>query len=292
MLTGRLVNNLGLVDLHIHTSASDGQLRPADVVATAIDRGLKVIAITDHDTIGGISEALESAGKSGGIIVIPGIEISTDTSAGEIHVLGYYINYHDDELLRVLKTLKDSRERRAVRMVAKLADMGLPISLERVKQLSAGGSIGRPHIAQVMLENRQISNFREAFDKYIGHDGPAYVEREKITPVEAVQLLVRSGALPVLAHPANIENLDNILNELKSVGLVGIETYYGFYNNETIEYLTNISQQYGLIPTGGSDYHGINTGDIGAEIGSINVPLESVEQLAALSGKRIADIVL
>ena len=280
---------MGLIDLHIHTTASDGQLSPAEIVATAIDHGLKVIAITDHDTVDGISPALVAARETSGLEVIPGIEISTDTSAGDIHILGYYIDYLDVELLSVLKRLKASRETRAIGIIAKLADMGMHVSMERVKELSAGGSIGRPHIAQVMLENKHVSNFREAFDKYIGHNGPAYVHREKITPVEAVQLLTHSGALPVLAHPVNIENLDTILKQLKDAGLVGIETYYGCYTEEVIKYLTGLAKHYGLIPTGGSDYHGINAVDIGVDMGSTNVPPESVERLAALSSKRIIE---
>ncbi len=285
-LIERSVNDLGLIDLHIHTTASDGLLSPEDVVTVAVSRGLRVIAITDHDTVDGVHGALNAVTNNSKLEVIPGIEISTDISAGEIHILGYFIDYRNVELLSVLHRLKESRETRAFRMIAKLADMGILVSLERVKELSAGGSIGRPHIAQVMLENKQITSFREAFDKYIGHEGPAYVEREKITPVEAVQLLVRSGALPVLAHPANLVDLDVTLSQLQHVGLIGLETYYACYAGETIEYLAGIAKKHGLIPTGGSDYHGINAGDIGGEIGSVDVPMSSFEQLAALSRNR------
>lgn len=273
---------MGLVDLHIHTTASDGLLSPEEIVVNSINKGIKVIAITDHDTVDGIPLALEAARKYSQLEVIPGIEISTDVVGGEIHILGYYVNYRDAELLTVLKKLKISRETRAVKIIAKLAKMGMPLSMDRVKELSAGGSIGRPHIAQVMLEHKYVLNFREAFDKYIGHNGPAYVEREKITPVQAVQLLKRSGALPVLAHPSNIENLEDNVRKLKDAGLVGLEVYYGSYTPEVINYLAGVAKSNGIIPTGGSDFHGISCGDIGADLGSTDVPLSSVERLVSL----------
>jgi len=170
-------------------------------------------------------------------------------------------------------------------MIAKLAEMGILVSLERVKELSQGGSIGRPHIAQVMLENRQITSFREAFDKYISHDGPAYVEREKITLSRQYNYdTVRS--VTGSSTPSKFRGSGCHTKPIARCRISWLETYYGCYTGEVIENLTGVAKRHGLIPTGGSDYHGISAGDIGAEIGSIDVPVESFEQLAILSRNR------
>ena len=170
------------VDLHVHTTASDGRYTPTEIVRRAAKSGLAVLAITDHDTVDGIPEALDAAREFPELEVIPGVEINTDVPTGEAHVLGYFIDYTHPELLSVLRDMRASRQERAQKMVAKLADLGMPLDWERVKQLAGTDSIGRPHIAQALLEKGYISTFREAFDRYISRDGPAYVERTKVTP--------------------------------------------------------------------------------------------------------------
>jgi len=272
-------------DLHIHSTASDGRLSPADVVRKAAKHGLSVIAITDHDTIDGIASALITAKGFRGLKVIPGIELSTDVPQGEVHVLGYFIDYTDHEFQAILEGLRNSRLKRAQGMVAKLKNLGIHIDWERVQEIAGEGSIGRPHIAQAMLEKGYISSLKEAFDKYISRDGPAYVEREKMTPVEAVELILKFNGLPVLAHPFTSNNTKTLVAELKIAGLVGIETYYDGYTADEISELVSLANRYNLVTTGGSDYHGLEAANE-TIIGGVDVPMESVERLIALAKQR------
>lgn len=271
-------------DLHLHTTASDGRLTPTEIVKLAKSRGLKVIAITDHDSIGGIQEALNEAQKSPSIIVIPAVEINTDLATGELHVLGYFINYIDKELASALEKIRESRVGRAEKMVKKLYDLGLPVEWQRILDLARGESICRPHIAQAMLEKGYITSEKEAFDKYIGRNGPAYVERDKVKPSDAVKIIKKSGGLPVLAHPADIKQIDMLLSELIGAGLVGMECYYGQYDKITVEKLICVADKYKLLKTGGTDYHHF-CDDREVPLGSVNIPDDCVKKLFAAAGK-------
>lgn len=273
------------VDLHIHSTASDGSLSPADIVRQAAERGLSAIALADHDTVGGIAPAIEAAKAFPKLKVIPAIELSTDVPQGEVHVLGYFIDYADREFQVTLKGMLHSRLHRAQGMIAKLKNFGIYIDWERVQEIAGTGSMGRPHIAQAMLEKGYITSFKEAFDKYISRDGPAYVEREKMTPVEAVELLLQVNGLPVLAHPFTANNTEMLIAELKAAGLVGVETYYNGYTADEISRLVSLADKFGLIATGGSDYHGLDATNE-TMIGGVDVPLESVERLMALAQQR------
>jgi predicted metal-dependent phosphoesterase TrpH len=247
---------VGKVDLHIHSSVSDGKFSPAEVVRKSAEAGLTVIAITDHDNVDGIVPALEAAKEFPRLRVIPGVEISTDEPDGEVHVLGYFIDYTHQELLATLINMRDSRQKRAKKMVAKLATLGLPVDWQRVQEIAGTGSIGRPHIAQALLEKGYIATIKEAFDKYIAWGGPAYVEREKISPAEAVGLILRARGLPVLAHPLTSNDPEALVARLTESGLIGIEAYYGEYTPDKIRRLVSLADKYRLIATGGSDYHG------------------------------------
>ena len=273
------------VDLHIHSTASDGRLSPADIVRHSAEQGLSVIAITDHDTANGIATALITAKAFPGLKVIPGVELSTDVPHGEVHVLGYFIDYADREFQVTLEGLRNSRFHRAQGMIAKLKNLGIHIDWERVQEIAGDGSIGRPHIAQAMLERGYIASIKEAFTKYISRDGPAYVEREKMTPVEAVELVLKVNGLPVLAHPFTTNNLEIMIVELKTAGLIGIEAYYDGYTTDEINGLVSFAEKYGLIATGGSDYHGLEATNE-TMIGGVDVPMESVERLIALAKQR------
>jgi len=276
-------------DLHLHTTASDGRLEPKDIVSLAVKVGLDVIAITDHDTIDGITPALAAAKDFPSLMVIPGVEINTDVPNGEVHILGYFIDYTDQKLAVALQRLRDSREGRAQRMITKLSELGMNIELQRVLELAQGGSVGRPHVAQALFEKDYVSSEKEAFDKYIGHDGPAYVERYKLLPAEAVELIVDARGLPVLAHPADIGDLKELVPKLKGVGLIGIEVYYRGYSSEVIAGLLKIAEQYDLVPTGGTDYHAFN--DVSeVMIGGALAPAQSVERLLALADKRSLEL--
>ena len=266
------------VDLHLHTTASDGAYAPAAVVALARERGLRTIAITDHDSMEGVAEALAAAGH--GLEVIPGVEINTDIPHAEVHILGYHVDYHHAELQDVLQRLRDFRRDRARRMVEKLARLGMPVDWRRVAALAGEGAVGRPHVAQALVERGYVADVSQAFDRYLGREGPAYVERHKLTPVEATRLIVRAGGLPVLAHPSGLEHLPTLLDELTAAGLVGLEAYYTGYLPEETQGLLLLAQKYGLVATGGSDFHG---GSIlpHADLGAVFVPMEAVAALRA-----------
>jgi len=270
------------IDLHIHSTVSDGRFSPEEIVRKAAELGLTVIAIADHDAVSGIAPALEAAKAFPWLKIIPCVEISTDVPSGEVHVLGYFIEYTSQDLETALVKFRDSRRGRAQGMVARLADLGIHIEWQRVQEIAGSGSIARPHIAQAMLEKGYITSIREAFDRYIARDGPAYVEREKMTPAEAVELIVRTNGLPVMAHPLTIADPEAMIIELKAAGLVGIEAYYNGYNADEIGRLVSLADKHNLIATGGSDYHGL--GESGETMmGSASVPMESAERLIALA---------
>ena len=274
------------VDLHIHSTASDGRFSPADIVYKAVERGLTIIALADHDTVDGIVPALEAAKAFPQLKVIPCIEISTDVPPATEHLQEACMDYTSHELKVTLERMRNSRRERAQGMIAKLGNLGINIEWQRVQEIAGSGSIGRPHIAQAMLEKGYITSLKEAFTRYISRDGPAYVEREKMTPVEAVELILRASGLPVLAHPLTINDLEMMIVELKAAGLVGIEAYYNGYTADEISKLVSLANKYGLIASGGSDYHGLDTSSE-TMIGGVDVPMESAERLIAYYKERL-----
>jgi 3',5'-nucleoside bisphosphate phosphatase len=276
---------VGKVDLHIHTTASDGKFSPAEIVRISAAGGLVYIAICDHDSVNGILPAQETAKSLSGITVLSGVEINTNTAAGELHILGYMVDCLNPELTVTLERMRNSRLERAQKMIAKLKNLGIKIDYERVRELAGPGSVGRPHIAQAMQEKGYINSFKEAFINYIGHGGPAYVERDKMTPAEATQLIIRAGGIPALAHPFTCDNPEPLIRDLKSAGLLGLEVYYGSYSSDQVRELLQMANKYNLIPTGGSDFHGLDP-LIEPNLGTVDVPLESVERLIALYQER------
>lgn len=268
------------VDLHIHSNYSDGKFSPKELVEKAVNIGLKVMAISDHDSVDGIPSAVDAAKAYPQLTFIPGVEISTDVPNGEIHVLGYFIDYNNPELLSTLLRMRESRVERARKMVNKLASLGIKVEWERVLQIAQGSSVGRPHIAQAMQEKGYISSFKEAFNKYIGRNGPAYVERGKMTPAEAVKLIIKSGGLAVFAHPITYKDYETAIIDMVTAGLVGVEAYYNNSTVEDIRKILSLADKYNLIPTGGSDYHGIEATEV--QMGGVEVPLSSAERLIAL----------
>ena len=277
------------VDLHIHSTASDGRLSPAEIVHTSVELGLTIIALADHDTVDGIAPALAAAKAFPRLKVIPGVEISTDMPTDEVHVLGYFIDYTDYELQTTLERMRHSRQKRAQRMIAKLRNLGIHIEWQRVREIAGSGSVGRPHLAQAMLEKGYIASAGEAFAKFIGRDGPAYATRDKMTPPESVRLIRRCNGLPVLAHPLTINDPEKMVVELKAAGLVGIEAYYDNYTADEIDRLVSLANKYNLIVSGGSDYHGLDA-DTETMIGGTDVPTEAAEQLIALAEQRPAKL--
>jgi len=272
------------IDLHLHTTASDGRFTPAELVAKIAALGLEVIAITDHDTVAGIAPALAAAKAFPKLVVIGGVEINTDVTQGEAHLLGYFLNDTDTNLISSLDNLRDSRVTRAKRMVAKLADLGVNISFTMVQELAGSATIGRPHIAQALFENGYINSFHEAFERYIGREGPAYVEREKITQEAAIELVLDAGGLPVLAHPYTVGEVEPMVKRLKDAGLVGLEAYYKDYSPAKVRELVAMARKYRLLVTGGSDYHGID--DTEVIPGNVKIPGEVADKLFALARAR------
>ena len=276
----------GLVDLHLHTLASDGRLTPTELVNLIASKGITLAAISDHDTTDGVAEAVQAAAAHQNLEIIPAIELSTDIPGDEIHMLGYFLEYEDEEFQGILRRFREGRLERGRMMVEKLAALGKPVEWERVKAFAGDGSVGRPHIALAMVEAGYFKEPKEAFYEYLGRNGLAYAEREKMTPEEGVEMLARVGGSAVLAHPAGLEDLDTKVAQLKEAGLVGMEVHYAMYSEETIQRLLEVANRHGLIPCGGSDYHGLgNTGE--QEPGLLGPPMESVEKLMENSRKII-----
>jgi 3',5'-nucleoside bisphosphate phosphatase len=274
-----------IVDLHTHSTASDGIYSPTELLHQAAEAGLKVQALTDHDSTNGLSEALQAA-QTHSIELIPGIELNTDVKGGEVHVLGYFIEYQRTELQSVLSTLRDARVLRGQRMVEKLNEQGLDITWERVREI-AQGSVGRPHVAEALLEKGYVKSIEEAFDKYIGNGRPGYVPRYKLAPQDAIRLIASANGIPVMAHPLTMPGLDGLrswLPDLVATGLMGLEVYYGPYTPEQVQSLLTIADEHHLIPTGGTDFHG--PGIHPTPLGGRYVPYESVERLKAVAAQR------
>ena len=267
-----------IVDLHLHTTASDGRLSPRELVRLIAGRGLKQVSISDHDTTEGLAEAFQEAQKHPGLRIIPGIELSTDIPGDEIHMLGYFIQYHDEPFQETLRGFRLGRVDRAQQMVEKLVAMGIELEWERVQEIAGDGAVGRPHIALALVEKGYCKEPKDAFPEYLGRNGVAYVERSKLTPAEAIKMLTKVGGVPVLAHPAYLSDLEAKMPELKAAGLLGMEVYYAKFAPDKIEYLKDLAAQYDLIPCGGSDFHGLGNTDE-ALPGSMGPPLSTVERL-------------
>jgi len=242
-------------DLHTHTTASDGLMSPQEVVRWASIKRLKAVGITDHDTVNGIAPAIE-ASEGYGVEVVPGIELSTIYEKEEIHILGYYIDYKAQWFMDILKKIQNSRFERAERIVDKLQNMGVDITLEQVKDIAEDGAIGRPHIARAMINKGYITNIKDAFRGYIGKGGPAYVDRYKLECAEAVEIIRKLGGASVLAHPGLIKSKEYI-GRILDLGIDGIEAYHSKHDDDTVRYALAVAKSRKLLITGGSDCHGI-----------------------------------
>ncbi|MDR7484143.1 MAG: PHP domain-containing protein [Armatimonadota bacterium] len=275
------------IDLHTHTTASDGLLTPAALVAEAARWGVGLLAVSDHDTTAGVDPAT-AAGEAAGVEVWPAVELSCDVTDGEVHMLGYFVDHHLGWFQALLERLRDGRARRAQRMVERLAALGAPVDYARVEALAGGGAIGRPHIARALVEAGHTKTVAEAFERYIGRGGPAYVERLKVTPAQAVQVIRAAGGLAVLAHPGWGQQ-DALIPELVAAGLDGIEVYYPDHSPEQVERYTALARRNGLLITGGTDFHGGGLAT-GVGVGSQYVPEAVVVPLReAASARRPQD---
>ena len=275
-----------MIDLHIHTTCSDGGLTPREVVDRAARAGLRAIAITDHDGVDGNAEA-EDAGRELGVAVVPGVEISTRWDDLTIHLLGYGLRRITGEIRETLARLVRSREERNPRMVQKLREMGIDITMEEVLAEANGSLVGRPHFARVLVRKGVFRSVQEAFDRVLGRGRPAYVDKERLTPTEACAVIRRAGGIPVLAHPGLIEEerpgaLPPLLAHLLELGLGGIEAYYSRHTPGQTRRYRALARSRGLLVTGGSDFHRPGEGgpEIGTGFGDLRVPDACYEALA------------
>jgi predicted metal-dependent phosphoesterase TrpH len=268
----------GGVDLHTHTVASDGMLTPRELVAEAARRGVRVLAVTDHDSTDGLAEAIETARRYPPLTIVPGIEINCDVEGAEIHILGYYMDYETAWFQDFCRAQREERRARVRRTAERLAALGMPIDVERVFALVQEGSAGRPHVARVMIERGYVKSVREAFDKYLAAGKPAHVPRKKLTPEDAVRLLRKAGGVPVFAHPG-LAGRDELIPSLVAAGLMGIECYYSEHSPAQRGAYLDLCREHGLIATGGSDFHGPQVR--AAMLGNPTVPLAVWEALQA-----------
>jgi len=273
------------IDLHLHTLASDGRLSPTELIQLVANQGLETISITDHDSTEGLAEAYEAAKKFPYMRIIPGIEMSADIPGDEVHVLGYFLDYHDVEFQEMLTELRRGRVGRAQVMVEKLVALGKPVEWERVLHFAGDGTVGRPHIALAMVEAGYFKEPKEAFEEYLGNDGLAYYDRPKLNPTESVAMIRKVGGVPVLAHPTFMNDMEAGIASLKKEGLVGMEVYYAQYDDNTVRHLARLAREYDLIPCGGSDYHGLgNTGEpLPGTLGPPEKTVKLLEDAAAVT---------
>jgi predicted metal-dependent phosphoesterase TrpH len=275
------------VDLHLHTTASDGKLSPTQLVELAGSKGLQTISVSDHDTTAGLVEAQRAVDSIPGMRLIPGIELSCDVPGGEVHMLGYFMDVNDPGFQDILVTFREGRLARGEGMVEKLAEFGMHIEWERVLEIAGDASVGRPHVADALVEAGYFQERSDAFREYLGRNGKAYVERTKLTPPDAVKLLNDVGGVAVFAHPwferrgnepEPEQSLIETVEELKAAGLQGMEVHYSMYDEQTVDWLADVARAYDLIPCGGSDYH--HSGHPQEPLPGVNgPPMESVERL-------------
>jgi predicted metal-dependent phosphoesterase TrpH len=279
------------LDLHLHTTHSDGSFTPTEVIDFAQKAGVTALAITDHDITTGILEATVAGGKHG-IDVIPGIEISSILGDSELHILGYFLDYRDTRLNERLARLRESRHRRNPKIIERLQAAGIEITYEEVRSLAGTDSVGRPHIARVLMDKGVVASAKEAFDLWLADGRPAYVPRELPTPSEAMQWIREAKGLPVLAHPTWVKTtegtLTDLVRRLKTDGLDGIEVHYSTHTpRQTREYLA-LAKQLDLLVTGGSDFHGLTKPDIdvGVGKGALHVPTSLLDKLRNMAAQR------
>jgi predicted metal-dependent phosphoesterase TrpH len=274
------------VDLHVHTTASDGALTPSETVRVAKERGLKAIAITDHDTVDGVEEALLEGGRLS-LEVIPGVEISAKRERGNLHLLGYFVEITSTQLTEGLERLKRARLERNPQIVQRLNDLDIPITYDEVVKASGGGQVGRPHFAQVLVKRGYAHSVNDAFERYLARGGAAFVEKYRLEVWEGVDMILEAGGVPVLAHPYTLESspeysLEDTMRELVQMSLKGIEAYYPHHTPQQTVCYERLAERFGLVKTGGSDFHGalIDSGQLGIIGEGMRLPYTTVEALA------------
>ena len=277
-----------IVDLHVHSNKSDGSLTPTELVKLAADKGLSAIALTDHDTVDGLDEAMNasrSLAADQSLEVVPGIELSTEYENKDIHILGLFLDYHDLEFNNKIQDFIDSRNIRNEKMCTKLQDADIDISYDKLIAAFPGSVITRGHYAKFLLEHKYVKSTREAFDRYIGDHAKCFVPREKVTPKQAVELILRAKGLPILAHPIlyrmSYQRLETLVRHLKEAGLIGIEAIYSTYSNSEERQMRYLADTFNLCISGGSDFHGAAKPglELATGYGTLSVPEEILQKL-------------
>ncbi len=272
------------IDLHTHTTASDGTYAPAELVREAVRRGVRVLAVTDHDSVDAVVPALLTARDHPPIEIVPGIEINTDDPGGEIHILGYFLDHEALWLHDLLREFRAERAARVHRIADRLAALGHPIDAEEVFALVQEGSAGRPHVAQIMVRRGYVGTVREAFDRFLAAGKPAYVPHRKVSSREACEIIRRAGGLAVVAHPGFHKDPEQMIRALAGTGLLdGVECYYAEHSPEQTARFLGLCRALGLVPTGGSDFHGPRVR--AATLGLPPVPWEAWEALRRRAGR-------
>ncbi len=274
---------MGRADLHTHTTASDGLLTPEQLLEAAWRGGLGAIAITDHDTVEGVQEAL--AIGSPGLLVVMGVELSCVLAGVEIHVLGYGFDPTAVGLRTLLDERAGERRTRAAAIVERLVALGVPVSMGRIAELAGSGTIGRPHVARALVEAGHASSVGDAFDRFLGAGQPAYVERQELAPQWAIAVIHAAGGAAVLAHPLYSPGYADFLPDLVDAGLDGIEVVYPDHPPAIRRYLSSLAARYGLVETGGTDFHG-DFGRAGKGLGETTVAVDVVGQLLLRASRR------
>lgn len=273
-----------MIDLHTHSVYSDGTDTPAQLVAMADNCGLSALALTDHDSVGGIPELL-TAGNDARVEVVPGIELSAECERGTMHILGYFIDHTCRDLLEKVQKVRTGRDERNVEILKKLNRLGYRILWEDIQQQAGRDVVGRPHIAAALVKCGHVKTKKAAFDLLLAKGRPGYIDRERYTAQECIDLIRKAGGVSVLAHPATVflpdPELRRLVAELKEHGLGGIEAHYAEHRPENIKKFTAWAKELDLICTGGTDYHGGNSPDLklGTGFGQLRVPDEALEQL-------------
>lgn len=273
------------IDLHTHTTASDGTSSPTELVRMAWRLGLAAVAVTDHDTVDGLGEALE-AGRALGLEVVPGIEISAEFQPGTMHMLGYFIQPDRPVFAEKLRVLQEARRDRNPIIAEKLNALGLAVTMDEVRAAAGGEQVGRPNFARVLLDKGYVSSMGEAFDRYLTKGGPAYVDKFRLSPADSVELIHQAGGLAVLAHPFTLglgeQVLETFVADLAACGLDGLEVYYPEHDPDQTRACLELAARHGLAVTGGSDFHGDNKPEVALGSGfqeNLAVPAELLEAL-------------
>ena len=263
-------------DLHTHTNYSDGALSPYELIKKAHELGLEILGIVDHDTVSAIEDSIE-IGSEFGVEIVPGVELSAAIDNREIHIIGYFVDRENEGLAEYLTVSRKDRMRRAKRIVEKLNKINVPLKLEAVLEKAGSAAVGRPHIAHALLDEGLTGSYVEAFSRYIGYGGPAYEKKNSLSPEDTIALVASSGGLSFLAHPGKYTS-DAVLHRLIKSGLDGIEVIHPSHTPEEVQHYNGIVDQYFLLASGGSDYHGGKRNDNGA-LGLYNVPTAWVKEM-------------